>query len=90
MSDQEIRERLRGFILANFYLTDPAQLVDDASLIESGIVDSTGILDVILFIEGEFDIHVGDRDATPENLDSIARIAAFVSRKQAGAVPEVA
>jgi acyl carrier protein len=82
VSDQEIRERLRAFIVENFYLTDPAQLVDDGSLIESGIVDSTGILDVILFIEGEYGIEVGDREATPENLDSIARIAAFVTHKR--------
>lgn len=81
MFDQEIRERVRAFIMESFYLTDPAQLVDDASLIESNIVDSTGMMDVILFLEEEYGIRVADREATPENLDSVARIAAFVGRK---------
>ena len=82
MSEHEIKERLKAFILEVFFMTDPAQLTDDVSLIDSGIVDSTGILDIILFIEGEYDISVGDQEATPENLETIARIAAFVQRKR--------
>ncbi len=81
MSDQEIRGRVRSFIIESFYLTDPTQFSDDASLIDSSIIDSTGMMDVILFLEGEFDIRITDREATPENLDSVARIAAFVTRK---------
>ena len=82
MSEHEIKERLKAFILEVFFMTDPAQLTDDVSLIDSGIVDSTGILDIILFIEGEYGISVGDQEATPENLETIARIAAFVQRKR--------
>lgn len=81
MSDQAIRDRVRAFITESFYLTDAAQLVDDVSLIDTGIIDSTGMMDIILFLEGEYGIRVGDREATPENLDSISRIAAFVGRK---------
>jgi len=82
VSEHEIKERLKAFILEVFFMTDPAQLTDDVSLIDSGIVDSTGILDIILFIEGEYGISVGDQEATPENLETIARIAAFVQRKR--------
>ena len=80
-----VRERVRQFILEFFYVSDPDELNDDTSLIDSGIVDSTGMMDVILFLEQEFGIRVRDRDTTPENLETIARIDAFVARRQAGA-----
>jgi acyl carrier protein len=76
-------QRIREFVLDYFYVTDPDALTDETSLIDSGIVDSTGMMGVILYLESEFGIQVGDRDATPENLGSIARIADFVTRKQA-------
>jgi acyl carrier protein len=76
------RERVRQFILENFYVSDPSTITDGVSLIDSGIVDSTGMLEVILFLEGEFGIHVEDRETIPENLESIAKMAAFVARKQ--------
>jgi acyl carrier protein len=81
-----IQDHLRAFILEAFYVSDPAELSDDLSLIDSGIVDSTGMLDVILFIEDEFSIHVADTETVPENLETIARIAEYVTRKQAQAV----
>jgi acyl carrier protein len=74
-------EKVRGFILENFYVSDPAELTDDASLIDTGIVDSMGMLDIILFLETGFGIAIEDRDATPQNLETIGRIAAFVERK---------
>ncbi len=86
MPEQEIKARLHDFILNLFFLTEPAQLTDDVSLIESEIVDSTGILDIILYIEDEFGIEVGDQEAIPENLESINQIAAFVVRKQGAAI----
>ena len=76
------RERLRAFILEVFYLSDPDELTDDISLISSGIVDSTGMLEVILFIESEFGIDVDDREVLPANLESISKIADFVERKR--------
>ena len=74
-------ERVRDFILEYFYVSDPAELTDRTSLIESGIADSTGMLSVILFLETEFGISVEDRETTPDNLETIGRIAAFVERK---------
>jgi acyl carrier protein len=80
-----VQERVRGFILESFYVSDPAELTDEVSLIDSGLVDSTGMLEIILFIEGEFGIHVEDPETTPDNLETIGRIADFVARKQAAA-----
>lgn len=78
----EIKEQIRAFVTSNFYIADPAALVDDASLIDRGIIDSTGVLEVIGFIEDTFGITVEDSERLPENLDSIARIANFVARRQ--------
>jgi acyl carrier protein len=77
-----VEQQIRQFVLDYFYVTDPDGLTDDTSLIDSGLVDSTGMMGVILYLESEFGIQVGDRDATPENLGSIARIAEFVARKR--------
>ena len=76
-----IKDQVRAFILASFYVSDPAELTDDLSLIDSGIVDSTGMLDVILFLETEYDISVRDNETVPENLETLGRIADYVARK---------
>jgi acyl carrier protein len=75
------RAQVRKFIIENFYVADPAALGDDTSLIGGGWVDSTGMLEVISFLEVEFGIRVADLEMVPENLDSIERIARFVARK---------
>lgn len=77
-----VEDRVRAFIIEYFYVTDPGSLRSDMSLIESGLVDSTGMMGVILFIETEFGISIADRETTPENLESIERIAAFIERKR--------
>lgn len=76
------KEKIRQFVTTNFYVADPAALQDGESLLDSGIVDSTGVLEVIGFLEETFGIKVEDREMLPENLDSIERIAAFVTRKK--------
>lgn len=78
-----VQEKVRKFIVENFYVADPSELTDDASLIAGGWVDSTGMLEVIAFLEEQFAIQIGDAEMRPENLDAISRIAAFVARKQA-------
>lgn len=78
-----IRAMLRDFIASNFYVPDPAALSEDASLLDSGVIDSTGVLELIGFLEETFAIKVEDTEMTPENLDSIERISAFVTRKKA-------
>ena len=78
----EIREQVRAFVRSNFYVEDPATLIDDASLLDRGIIDSTGMLEVISFIEDTFGVSVEDSEMLPDNLDSIERIANFIARKR--------
>ncbi len=80
-SKESPRDRVRRFIVENFYVSDPSEVGDDVSLINTGLVDSTGMLEVIAFLETEFGIRIADQEMVPENLDSVARIAAFVERK---------
>ncbi len=78
-----IPQRVRQFVTENFYVSDSSELTNDTLLVTGGVVDSTGMLEIIAFLETEFGIRVDDGDTIPENLESIARIAAFVKRKLA-------
>jgi acyl carrier protein len=78
----ETEEKIRAFITSNFYVSDASALGSDTSLLDSGIIDSTGVLEVIAFLEGDFGITVKDEEMLPENLDTIGRLAAFVTRKK--------
>jgi len=77
----KLQQQIRDFVTANFYVADPNTLEDRTSLLDQGIIDSTGVLEVIMFIESTFGVTVEDSEMLPENLDSIERIAAFVARK---------
>ena len=76
------REQIRGFLASNFYVADAGALESETSLLDQGIVDSTGVLEVIGFIEETFGIIVEDSELLPENLDSIQGIAQYVIRKK--------
>lgn len=77
-------EKVRSYILENYLFTDDeSALADDDSFLDGGILDSTGMLEVIYFIEDEFGVKVEDTEMIPENLDSVNRIAAFIGRKKA-------
>jgi acyl carrier protein len=77
----ERKDRIRSFIHKNFFVS--GQLSDGDSLLDQGIIDSTGVLEVVGFIESEFGIQVLDEEMLPENLDSIERISSYVTRKAA-------
>ena len=72
---------IRKFIAEKFLFGDDSKLENEESLLEAGIVDSTGILELINHIEDRYGIKVGDDELVPENLDSIFSIAAFLGRK---------
>ena len=78
----DARRQVREFVISNFYVPDAAALSDEASLLSQGIIDSTGVLEVIAFVENTFGIRVEDHEVLPENLDSVARIAAYILRKR--------
>ena len=74
-----LENQIREFLISNFYVD--TQLNSDTSLLETGVIDSTGVLEVIGFIEETFGIAVDDEEMLPENLDSIKGIAQYVVRK---------
>ena len=81
-----MRSRLRGFLLDNYLFTDDESALDDhASFLEQGTLDSTGILELVMFLEESFGITIADEEMIPDNLDSVAAALAFVQRKQAAA-----
>lgn len=84
---QEVRREVRDYVISSFYVPSPETLGDSASLIKRGIIDETGVAEMVAFLESTFGIAVADEERLPENLDSIARIAAFVCRKKASAEP---
>jgi acyl carrier protein len=78
----DIAKQFRNFIIDNFMLgRAPEDLTDDASLLEKGIIDSTGVLELVGFIEQTFGFTVEDEDLVPANLDSVQSLTAYVSRK---------
>jgi len=78
----EIKEQVRSFVRANFYVPEDLKLSDDASLLEHGIIDSTGVLELVTFLEDRFDITVDDAEMVPQNLDSVESISSFIGRKK--------
>lgn len=75
------KEKVRKFIIDNFLFGDAGELYDETSFLDSGIVDSTGFLELIAFLEETFGIHIEDQEMIPENLDSIQNIGDFIKRK---------
>jgi acyl carrier protein len=74
---------VKSFIINNFLFGDGSKLTTDTiSFLDSGIVDSTGILELITFLEQEYEITITDDEMLPENLDSLVHIQAFVGRKK--------
>ncbi len=77
----ESNSKVRDFIIENFLFGESNGLEDSTSFLEAGIIDSTGILEVVDFIEEEFSISVKDEELIPENLDSLKNINAFIENK---------
>jgi acyl carrier protein len=74
---------VRAFIFENFLFdADQNALSNDDSFLQQGIIDSTGVLELVEWLEEEFNIQIEDEELIPENLDSVNRIAAFVERKK--------
>jgi acyl carrier protein len=77
-----IETSIRSYILANFLFTDDdGQLHNDTSFLEEGIVDSTGVLELVMFVEETFNIPVEDEEIMPENFDSVEQLARYVRTK---------
>jgi len=79
----ELRQQIRGFVVENFLFGDGAPLQDDQmSLLDNGIMDSVGVMELVAFLEGDLGLGIEDQELVPENLDSIDNLVGFVTRKR--------
>ncbi len=77
-----LNEQIRTFIKSRFPSLAAARLDDEASLLDSGAIDSIGLLDIVAFFEEELGFEIDDDDMAPENFESIAEMTRFAERKQ--------
>ncbi len=78
-----MKEKIRDFITKNFLFGESGSgLADSDSFLDKGIIDSTGMLELVAFLEESFGVRVEDEELVPENLDSVDRLADFIARKK--------
>ena len=75
-------KEIGDFVIANFLFGEAGSLGDDTSFLESGIIDSTGMLEMILFLENTWDVKIEPQEMIPENLDSVDSVVQFLARKR--------
>lgn len=82
---KQVEETIKRFILENFLFTsDPDGIANDTSFLEKGIIDSTGVLELVGFLEDTFGIQVEDDEVVPANLDCIDSLVQYVRGKKTG------
>ena len=81
MTQEEVRTKVNQFIRKNFLFDDKATLTNDQSLLGSGVVDSTGILELISFLEETYRVKFDDSELVADNFDTIDRISGFITAK---------
>ena len=85
-----VEQEIRAFIVDNFLFGDDAGLREESSFLREGIVDSTGIMQLVSFIQESYGIAVEDEELVPENLDSIKRVASFIKSKRGNSCTDAA
>lgn len=84
----EIREQIKQYIAETFLFSDNGfPLSDDASFLDEGVIDSMGVLELIMFTEETFNISVKDEEIKPENFDSVNKLHDYIQRKRSESVP---
>lgn len=78
----ETTSRLRDFVTTNFYIPSHVKLDESTSFLDGGILDSTGVLELVTYVESQFGISVLDEELVPSNFDSLAALSAFIERKR--------
>jgi acyl carrier protein len=76
-------EDVKAFVIENFLYGEDDGLKDDTSFLDTGIIDSTGMLELVDFLETTYDVELEDEELVPENLDGVEKVAAFLERKLA-------
>jgi acyl carrier protein len=82
MCEEVLRAKLRSFMSRRFPMIAARQIADDDSLIDSGMVDSLGILELVTFLDSELGIQLADHELSPENFGSLTRLSSFLASKQ--------
>jgi acyl carrier protein len=78
----DITQQIRSFIFENFLFgADESSLGNDDSFLEQGVIDSTGVLELVNWLEETFGMKVQDEELVPENLDSVNKLSAFIAHK---------
>ena len=78
-----LEQELRRYVIDNFlYGRQDQELSDDDSFVDKGVLDSTGVLDLVGYLEQSYGVEIADQELVPENLDSVRRIAAFLRAKR--------
>jgi acyl carrier protein len=80
MQSADINEEIRGFLITSFLAGQGEKLRDDMALL-GDVIDSSGVLELVGFLEERFAINVEDEDVTPDNLDSVNKVTAYVVSK---------
>lgn len=84
--DPTVLDQVRGFIVTNFLFGDESRLPGSSeSLLESGLVDSTGVLELVDFLEADMGVNVAADETLPSNLDSVENLTRFITRKRSAA-----
>lgn len=79
----DVKEQIRRYVAENFLFSDNGfELGNDESFLEAGVVDSLGVLELVTFVEEEFDVQVADEDIVPDNFDSVDQLAHYIDRKR--------
>ncbi len=79
----ETKDQVRDYIIENFLFGDTTSLIkDSASLLDSGIIDSVGVMELVAFLEEDFGLTIDDEELIPDNLDSVDNLASFIGKKQ--------
>ena len=81
MTESPYRNDVRAFVIQNFMFGQGDHLQDGESFLESGLIDSTGVLELVGFLESTYGITVADEDLVPANLDSVTSVCRFVANK---------
>jgi acyl carrier protein len=80
LEDKDAVSRIRQFVLRKFPLARKRRVANGDNLLESGIIDSLGVLELVTFLQNEFSVVAADEDLTPENFQNIDCMARFVER----------
>ena len=84
----ELDKQIRKYVAENLlYVDDGFEYDNDTSFIEEGLIDSTGVMELVMYLQSAFDITVDPHEVTPDNFDSVNKLVSFIRQKQPALVP---